>query len=71
VALVIVTVAVLVPLPVHPSVVVMATGPPEEAVAATPNAVFRKAADGAGLVTVMPWVLLMAVVAFDFGGAGL
>jgi hypothetical protein len=54
VALVIVTVAVPVPLPAHPSVAVMATGAPEDAVAATPNAMFRNAAAGAGFVTVMP-----------------
>ena len=55
--LVIVMVADRVPLPEQPPVVVIATARPEEAVAATPKLALATALPGAGVVTVIVWLV--------------
>jgi hypothetical protein len=67
VPLVIVMVAEFDPLPLQPPLVVMATGNPELAVAATPNEAPNAAEAGAGVPTVMVWFAGTTVM--ETGGA--
>jgi hypothetical protein len=61
VLLVVVMVAEPEPLPLHTPDVVMTTGRPELAVAATPKVELKAALAGAGTVTVIDWVVVTAV----------
>jgi hypothetical protein len=67
----IVIVAELAPLPKHMPVVVIATGRPEDEVAATGNELPNVAFDGGGVVTVIVWFAFVALVLLVTCVAGL